>query len=51
VYRRIFGPEREDVTRGWRKLRNGENCNFCSSRNIVRVIKSRKMRYAWHGKG
>jgi len=48
VLRRIFGPTRDEVTREWRKLHNEElNDRYCSS-NIVRVIKSRRMRWAGH---
>jgi hypothetical protein len=47
VLRRIFGPKRdEDVS--WRKLHNDELHNLYSSSNIVRVIKSRRMRWARH---
>jgi hypothetical protein len=46
VWRRIFGPKRDEVTWEWRKLHN-EELNFLkSSPNIVRVIKSRIMRWA-----
>jgi len=41
VLRRIFGPNREEVTREWRKLHNEEFNDLYSSPNIVRVIKSR----------
>jgi hypothetical protein len=47
VLRRIFGPKRE-VDGSWRKLHNDELHNPYSSSNIVRVIKSRKMRWAGH---
>ena len=48
VLRRIFGPKRAEVTSEWRKLHNEElNDLYCSS-NIVRVIKSRRMRWARH---
>jgi hypothetical protein len=47
VLRRIFGPEREE-DRSWRKLHNDELHSLYSSPNIVRVIKSRKMRWAGH---
>jgi hypothetical protein len=40
VLTRIFGPSRDEVTRGWRKLHNGELHNLYSSPNIVNVIKS-----------
>jgi hypothetical protein len=46
VLRRIFGPKRDEVTRDWRKLRNEELNNLYSLLNIVRVIKSRRMRWA-----
>ena len=42
-WRRIFGPKRDEVTREWRKLRN-EDFNDLYSPNIVRVIKSRRIR-------
>jgi hypothetical protein len=44
VLRRIFGPERDEVTEKWRKLHNEEPNDLYSSPNIVRVIKSRIMR-------
>jgi hypothetical protein len=47
VLRRIFGPKREDDG-SWRKLHNDELHNLYSSPNIVRVIKSRRMRWAGH---
>jgi len=46
VLRRIFGPKRDEVTREWRKLHNGELNDLYCSPNIVRVIKSRRMRWA-----
>jgi hypothetical protein len=48
VLRRIFGPKRDEVTRGWRKLHNEELHNLYSSPSIIRMIKSRRMRWAWH---
>ena len=48
VLRRIFGPKRDKVTREWRKLHNEESNDLYSSSNIVRVIKSRRMRWAGH---
>src|SRR5215510_5829237 len=48
VLRRIFGPKRDEVTREWRKLHNQELHYLYTSTNIVRVIKSRRMRWAGH---
>jgi hypothetical protein len=48
VLRRIFGPKRDEVTGGWRKLHNEELHNLYSSPTIIRVIKSRRMRWAGH---
>jgi hypothetical protein len=48
VLRRIFGPKRDEVTGGWRKLHNEELHGLYSSPNIVRVIKARRMRWAGH---
>ena len=48
VLRRIFGPKWDEVTRGWRKLHNEELNDLYYSHNIVRVIKSRIMRWAEH---
>jgi len=44
VLGRIFGPRRDEVTKEWIKLHNEELNNLYSSPNIVRVVKSRKMR-------
>jgi hypothetical protein len=46
--RRIFHPKRVDVTGDWRKLHNVELHNLYSSLNIIRMIKSRRMRWAMH---
>ena len=48
VLRRIFGPKRDEVTGEWRKLHNEELNDLYCSPNIVRVIKSRRMRWAGH---
>jgi len=48
VLRRIFGPRRDEVTGEWRRLHNKELNDLYSSPNIVRVIKSRRMRWAGH---
>jgi hypothetical protein len=48
VLRRIFGPKRDEVMGEWRKLHNGELHNLCSSPDISRQIKSRRMRWAGH---
>jgi hypothetical protein len=48
VPKRIFGAKRDEVTRGWRKLHNEELHNLYSSSSIIRIIKSRRMRWAGH---
>jgi hypothetical protein len=45
---RIFGTKRVEETGGWRKLHNEELHNLYSSPSIIRMIKSRRMRLAWH---
>jgi hypothetical protein len=48
VLRRIFGLKRDEVTEGWRKLHDEElHITYCSP-SIIRVIKSRRMRWAGH---
>jgi len=46
--RRIFGPKMDEVIREWRKLHNEKLNDLYSSPNIVRVIKSRRIRWAGH---
>jgi hypothetical protein len=48
VLRRIFGPKRDEVTGKWRRLHNKELYTLYSSPNIIRVIKSRILRWAGH---
>jgi hypothetical protein len=48
VLRRIFGPKRYEVSGGWRKLHNEELHNLYSSPSMIRMIKSRRMRWAVH---
>jgi hypothetical protein len=48
VLRRIFGPKRDEVTGEWRKLHNEELRTLYYTPSIIRIIKSRKMRWAGH---
>ena len=48
VLRRVFGPKRDEVTGEWRKLHNEELSDLYSLPIIVRVVKSRRMRWAGH---
>jgi hypothetical protein len=48
VLRRIFGPKRDEVTGEWRKLHNEELLDLYPSPSIIRIIKSRRMRWAEH---
>jgi hypothetical protein len=48
MLRRIFGPKRDEVTAGSRKLHNEEFHNLYSSPSIIRMIMSRRMRLAGH---
>jgi hypothetical protein len=45
---RIFGPKRDEVTGEWRKLHNEELHNLYSSPDVIRQIKSRRLRWAGH---
>ena len=47
VLRRLFGPKRDEVRGEWRKLHN-EELNLYFTRNVVRMIESRRMRWVWH---
>jgi hypothetical protein len=48
VLRKIFEPKRDEMTGEWRKLHNEELCDLYSSPSIIRIIKSRRMRWAGH---
>jgi hypothetical protein len=48
LYPELFGPKRDEVTREWRKLYNEELNDLYSLPNIVRVVKSRRMRWDRH---
>ena len=48
MLRRIFGPKRDEVTGEWRKLHNEELNDLYCSPNILRVVKSRRVRWAGH---
>jgi hypothetical protein len=48
VLRRIFGLKRDEIVGGWRKLRNEELHGLYCSPNVIRMIKSRRMRWAGH---
>jgi hypothetical protein len=48
VLRRIFGPKRDKVTGEWRKLHNEELHDLYSSPTVIKIIKSRRMRWAGH---
>jgi hypothetical protein len=43
VLRGIFGPKREEVAGGWRRLHNEEHHNFYASQNVITVINSKRM--------
>jgi hypothetical protein len=48
VLRRMFGPKRDEVIGGWTKPHNEELHNLYGSPSAIRMIKSRRMRLAWH---
>jgi hypothetical protein len=48
VLRRIFGPKRDEATGDWRRLHNEELNDLYSSSNIIREMKSRRMRWEEH---
>ena len=48
VLRKVFGPKRDEVTGEWRKLHNEELNDLYSLPNIVWMVNSRRMRWAWH---
>ena len=48
VLRRIFGPNRDEGAGEWRKLHNEDLNDLYCTPKVVRVIKSRIMRWAWH---
>jgi hypothetical protein len=48
VLRRVFGPRRDEVTGEWRKLHNKELHDLYSSSRLIRIIKSRRMRWERH---
>jgi hypothetical protein len=48
VLRRTSGPKRDGVMGGWRKLHNKELHDLCSSPSIIRIIKSRRIRWVGH---
>ena len=49
VLRKVFGPKWDEVTGEWRKLHKEELNDLCSLPNILRVVKSRRIRWAGHG--
>ena len=48
VHKKIFGAKRDEITRVWRKLHNAELHALYSSPNIIRKLKSRRLRWAGH---
>jgi hypothetical protein len=48
VVRRMFGPKRDEVTGGWRKVHNEKLDKFCSTPSIIRMIESKRARSTRH---
>ena len=48
MLKKVFGPKRDEVISEWRKLHNEELSDLYSLPNILRVVKSRRMRWAGH---
>jgi hypothetical protein len=48
VLRKIFGPKRDEVTGGWKRLHNGDLRNLYYSPSVIRMIKSRRIRWTGH---
>jgi hypothetical protein len=48
VLRRIYGPKRDEVSGDWRKLHDEELHDLYSSPSIIRLMKARRMKWAWH---
>jgi hypothetical protein len=48
VLRKIFGPKRDEVTGERRRVQNEQLYHLHSTLNIIRAIKSRRMKWAWH---
>jgi hypothetical protein len=51
VLRRIYSPKRVEIIGGWKNLHNEKLHNLCTSSNIIRMIKLRKMAWAEHAAG
>jgi hypothetical protein len=48
VLKKMFGPKGDEVTGGWRRLHNEELRDLYSSPSVIRIIKSKRMRWAGH---
>jgi len=48
MFKRIFGPKRNEITRDWRRRLAEDPCDLYSSSNIIRLNKLRRMRWAGH---